>query len=66
MYRRRFLAILCLAPAVPRLQLIKKTEPKPNDKCGLCGSPGVFDNYRDINFCPTCGAQETSKGWEKP
>ena len=66
MYRRHFLAVLCVSPvAIPRLQLIKDGETKPNDKCGVCGGPAVFDNFRDFNLCPACGAQETSKGWEK-
>jgi uncharacterized Zn finger protein (UPF0148 family) len=66
MRRRHFLVVLCAIPAVPRLILVKGAEPKANDKCGICGSPAFFDKYRDINFCPTCGAQETNKGWEKP
>ncbi len=66
MRRRHFLGLFCVVPAVPRLILVKDTEPKPNDKCGICGSIAAFDKYQDINFCPTCGAQDTTKGWEKP
>jgi rubredoxin len=66
MHRRHFLVFLCSLPAAPNLILVKDGEPKPDDKCGICGSPAAFDKYQDINFCPRCGAQETSKGWEKP
>jgi hypothetical protein len=33
--------------------------------CGICGAPAVFDNWLDINLCPTCGARETTKGWQE-
>jgi hypothetical protein len=35
--------------------------------CGVCGSPDVlFENWRDFNVCPRCGAHETAIGWQKP
>ena len=33
--------------------------------CPFCEHRVIFDNCRDINLCDWCGAQETSKGWEK-
>jgi hypothetical protein len=68
MNRRHFLGLLCSAPAVPYLEAIdtnKKAEKEPDDKCGVCRSPAVFDNFRDVNLCPACGAIETKRGWEK-
>jgi diguanylate cyclase (GGDEF)-like protein len=32
--------------------------------CPFCNSLTVFDNWRDINLCPKCGAQETTRGWQ--
>jgi len=60
MDRREFLRLLSSTPALPYLN----SEPPPVP-CGLCGSPAVFDSILDMNVCPTCGARETGKGWEK-
>ena len=33
--------------------------------CPFCKHRVIFDKCRDINLCDTCGAHETSKGWQK-
>jgi hypothetical protein len=35
-------------------------------RCVICQSSGEFDSFRDIYFCPSCGAHLTSVGWQHP
>jgi hypothetical protein len=42
-----------------------KRRSKDSQHCPFCKRRVIFDNFWDINRCNWCGAQETSKGWEK-
>ncbi len=67
MDRRHFLRLLFCAPAMRyfRFEAAPASWTSMEPGCGFCGSPAVFDRILDFHLCPTCGAHETCKGWEK-